>query len=984
MSYLELYRGQIPYFLKKNRKRQSLYLCSSYRNLEDYFPVLQDLLPQEAYAMKDLGEQENKSQKYEVKQFMKTQKQGILLLTLDMFLKDYSPIGKQQSFVWKQEYSISQLIETLEEASFQKNYLIEKKGEYSLRGDILDIYPSSSSFPIRLEFFGEEIERISVFDPISQKSIENLESFDMYIDNNNSIQSFFEFLELSFSELDIYFENTELLHYKLEEKLLLEEEEEAREKYRQRFQDLLQYGQEIRMVQFSQEMLESLKKAEYLENIEKEVWILTEDIEKYEKQYSGKNFFYKKYPLFEGYETSSKLVLTDRELRGIRIRREERKRKRLLFTSPEQIHEGEYIIHENYGVGIYLGIELLDGKDYFKIKYADEDKLFVPLEGIHKIEKYVNVPGTVPEVYHLGRRGFQRKKKKLQEDILEFAKEIVEIQAKRHKLSGFIYSKDTVWQEEFEEEFPFTETEAQKKAIHDVKLDMEEGRIMDRLICGDVGYGKTEIAIRAAFKTIMDQKQVVLLAPTTVLAEQHFLRFQERFSPYPLEIASLSRMKTKKEQEKVVLGLEKGSVDLVIGTSRLLSEDIHFKNLGLLIIDEEQKFGVKAKEKFKKMRGDVNILTMTATPIPRTLNLSLLGIRDISIIDTPPEGRKPVQTFFIPKEKSLIRKAILTELSREGQVFYIFNSVSRIQDKVKELQSFLPPYIRVDYIHGKMSAREMKQKIQDFESMQIDVLVSTTILENGIDIENANTMIIEGMERLGLSQIYQLRGRVGRGNRQSYCYCIVSEYKSKKASKREKSLIELGEGSGFDLSMEDLKIRGAGEILGEKQHGAIETLGYHFYLKMLEMEIEKLKGNLPELEEEKGKIEIKMNFPKYIPDSYIQKEEKIGIYKRALELNSLEEISALEQELRDRFGKYPVEVKGFFQFLQIQYFCKKFYIQEIVEENQKYWIRFEEEKVNVEKIVDLFTSGKIDYSQKTKQIAWSGNIFQFFKLYEKK
>lgn len=984
MSNLELYRGEVPYFFKKNQKKRILYICSSYRNLEDYFPVLQDVFQEEAYAVQDLGEEENNTQKYEMHQFIKENKKGILLLTLDMFLQDYTKLGERYTFLRQKEYSLVNLVQRLENFAYRRNYLIEKRGEYSLRGDILDIFPRTAPLPIRIEFFGDEIERISLFDPMSQKSIENLERFDMYIDNNKEIQSLMEFLELDFQQADVYFENTEILSYKLEEILLLEEEEAKRQQYKQRFSNLYALGKEITIVQFSQEKLRTFQNIEALAKHPKKICIVSDDVEKYKKYDILKKFSYKKYPLFEGYETAQELVLTDRELKGIRIQREEKKKKRLVLTSPEQIHEGEYIIHENYGVGIYLGMELLEGKDYFQIKYADEDKLFVPLEGIHKIEKYVNVPGRVPDVYHLGRRGFQRKRKKLQEDILEFAKEIVAIQAKRNKASGFIYSVDTVWQEEFEENFPFTETQAQIKAIQEVKKDMESGRIMDRLVCGDVGYGKTEIAIRAAFKSIMDEKQVVLLAPTTILAEQHFSRFQERFRPYPIEISSLSRMKTKKEQDLIAVGLQKGSIDLVIGTSRLLSEDISFKDLGLLIIDEEQKFGVKTKEKFKKMRGDVNILTMTATPIPRTLNMSLLGIRDISIIDTPPEGRKSVQTFFIPKEEKIIRKAILTELSREGQVFYIFNSVRRIRDKVQELKHILPPYVKVDYIHGKMSAREMKQKIQSFESMQTDILVSTTILENGIDIENANTIVIEGMEKLGLSQIYQLRGRVGRGKRQSYCYCILSEYKSKKAEEREKSLIELGEGSGFDLSLEDLKIRGAGEILGEKQHGAIETLGYHFYLKTLEEEIAKLKGQSFLKEEERETIQITMNFPKYIPDFYIQKEEKIGIYKRALELNGLEEIHDLERELRDRFGKYPKEVEGFFKFLKIQHFCKQLYIKEIIEEKDKYYIRFEEENVDVDQIIFLLTSQKLDYLQKTQQVVWEGNIFHFFEIYKNK
>lgn len=987
MEKVRKFRGEIPYFIKEKKKGALLYVCSSYRNLEDYGAVLEDLYPGEVYRLEKKEVEEEQVQRYELYDFFRKKTEGILLLTLDMFVSQYQARGESQRLALGESISLSQLFELLEQHSYQKSYLVEKRGEYSQRGDIVDIYPFMGEEAIRLELFGEEIERISFFAVDSQRSYRQVDSYELYVDNNETRTSFLDFLDLP-EKPQLYYENLDLLQYRLEENILLQESREEEARMRSSFAELLELGEEIELTQFSEEDLDCFQSKESLEGRTRGKTLIFRgmDLQYYEHKYPGLHFQYEPYPLFEGYENENSLVLSDRELKGQRIRREKKTKKRLLFSSPEQIQEGEYVIHENYGVGLYLGMELLDGKDYLKIKYADEDRLFIPIESINRIEKYVHVPGVVPEIYHLGRRGFSRKKKKLEEEILAFAKEILEIQAKRQLLQGFVYSPDTVWQEEFEEQFPFTETEAQRKAIQDVKQDMESGKIMDRLICGDVGYGKTEIAIRASFKAIMDQKQVLVLAPTTVLAEQHYHNFMERFRSFPIRIASLSRMRNKKEQEEIVEELKQGRIDLVIGTHRLLSDDISVKNLGLLIIDEEQKFGVKAKEKFKELRGDVNILAMTATPIPRTLNLSLLGIRDLSLVDTAPEGRKPIKTFFIAKDKKEIRKAILKELSREGQVFYIFNSVSRIQDKVKELRELLPDYVKVDYVHGKMSGRELKDKISRFESLQTDVLVATTILENGIDIENANTILIEGMERLGLSQIYQLRGRVGRSSRQSYCYCILADYKSKKAEKREASLIELGEGTGFDLSLEDLKIRGAGEILGEKQHGAIETLGYHFYMKMLDAELKKLRQDPQALEAETlvEEVQIQTSMEKYIPDFYMEKAQKIESYRRALDLKSLEEIEDFALELQDRFGSFPTEVEGFLESLKIQYFAKEIGLASIRESQGGYYLRFHENRLSEEmfqRILDWIQAKKLQYFPRQKELFWEGKLLAFFEMY---
>lgn len=564
--------------------------------------------------------------------------------------------------------------------------------------------------------------------------------------------------------------------------------------------------------------------------------------------------------------------------------------------------------------------------------------------------------------------------------MVAFAKEIIEIQAKRAFEKGYAFSHDTVWQEEFEESFPYKETASQLKAIEDVKRDMESDRIMDRVVCGDVGYGKTEIALRAAFKASIDGKQVVVMVPTTVLAQQHYERFTERFKNYPVSIEILSRLKSEKEQKEVLKKISAGTIDIVIGTHRILSSDVKFKDLGLVVIDEEQKFGVKAKEQLKKLKNKIDMITLTATPIPRTLNLSLLGIRDLSVIDTPPEGRKPIETMFIDKDDKKLKEIIMSEIAREGQVFYIFNSVKNIEKKTHELRKLLPNYLKLDYIHGQMLPKEIKNKIKDFENGDIDMLISTTIIENGIDIENANTMIIDGVEKLGLSQIYQLRGRIGRGRRKGYCYLLTKEHQTKKAKEREESIKNLGDsGGGFQLSLEDMRIRGAGEILGDKQHGALETFGYNLYIKMLNEEIQRIKGNAPEEEIE---MEIKIDMPAFIPDDYIEKDEKIVIYRRAAELKTQEELKELESEVRDRFGNPPREVVNLFYYIGVKIKARELGISVIRQEKNGFFVRFLSEKVNIEKISQMMTMGNLKYLNREEGVFYRGNINRFFNEYE--
>lgn len=980
------YRGKIP-FLLKELKGNILYLCSSNKNIEDYYDVLEDiyggkLLKLESSQIKEELEKDN----YDLLEILKSGDKFIILTSLDAVLRDYFLEGKRFCIEIGKNIDAKTLEEELEKNGYTRNYMVEDRNQFSIRGDIFDIFPKNSEYPVRIEFsFGDEIERVTYFDIETQKSIEKKSSIDMYINSNNEERkTLFSFLG-KLDNIHIFMENRELLEYKLGE--ILKDVGEAEVELRERFQELVNVAEQVEITKFEYDELHSFEDVEYIKKLGTDprlkIKIVSEEEKRYREIFQGENFEFERYPLFEGYRDGDTLVLTDRELKGVRVKRERRDRGFQRYKNVSEIQEGDYIIHENYGVGIYLGVEIIDGHDYLKIKYADEDKLFVPIEGIGKIGKYISYSGEIPEIYKLGRKGFRKKREKITEELIQFAKEIVEIQAKRELEAGYIFAPDTLWQEEFEEGFPYRETTSQLKAIEDVKRDMESPRVMDRVVCGDVGFGKTEVAIRAAFKAAIEGKQVVVMVPTTVLAQQHYERFTERMKNYPITIELLSRLSSLKEQKTTLDNILSGAVDIVIGTHRILSEDVKFKDLGLVIIDEEQKFGVKAKEHLKRLRNKIDMLTLTATPIPRTLNLALLGIRDLSVIDTPPEGRKPIETIFLEGTDKNIRDAIMREIAREGQVFYIFNSVKGIEKKVYELKGILPEYLKIGFVHGKMLPKEIKERIKEFENGEIDVLLATTIIENGIDIENANTMIIDRADKLGLSQIYQLRGRVGRGNRQSYCYLLTKEYQSKKAKDREDSIKMLEEtgGGGLQLSMEDMRIRGAGEILGEKQHGALETFGYTLYMKMLQEEIEKIKG---EFEEDLEDIEIKVNYPAFIPESYIEKSEKIKIYRRVADIKRESELQEIKDELIDRFGKMPIEAQGFFKYIALKFRARKLGVKRAIEIKGKNEsdIKFHNDKMNFEKLLDLIQKEIIRYQKKEDIIEYDGTIEEFLNVYE--
>lgn len=724
------YRGAIPWFLLCSEKKKIIYISTSNRNLENYYSMLENYYEmsenQESILKKIFKNNkkiidifENISQNKEditginirLLDILKNQEQFILFVNLQITLDVFFEKVKFLSFEIGKEYSFPQILDFLVENGYENSYLIEKKGQYSRRGDILDIFPPDLENPVRLEFFGDELESIRFFDIDSQISVEKIKKIKIFgnLLSGNNYELIELIDELKAEDITIVIENEELLDYKMEEFILLDRNRE--EIYRKRYENLKKKSIFVQTKNFSQEQIETFRDKNRLEKLSKaeNVYIFTNNYEKKLAEY-GKiltekenNLEIEKYELFEGFifnenknNENNFLVLTDRELDGYIYERKKKTNKAVKYKKVNQIIEGDYVIHVQYGVGIYKGIQTIDERDYLKIKYADEDILYIPVEKLDRLEKYVS-NDIEPQLFRLGTRGFKRKRKKIEEDIQKFAAELIKIQARRQSQNGFVYQKDTVWQEDFEANFPFEETEDQKNAINDVKKDMESPQIMDRIVCGDVGYGKTEVAMRAAFKAIDNGKQVVMVAPTTVLAEQHFERFKRRFENYPITIENLSRL-TKNKSKEILKNLKSGIIDLVIGTHRILSDDVQFNNLGLLIIDEEQKFGVKAKEKLKARREKLDVLTLTATPIPRTLNLAMLGIREISIIDTPPTNRLPIITEVLDWDEETIKMAILRELSRDGQVFYIYNDVKNMKEKLKELKEILPDFVKIEFI----------------------------------------------------------------------------------------------------------------------------------------------------------------------------------------------------------------------------------------------------------------------------------------------
>lgn len=618
-----------------------------------------------------------------------------------------------------------------------------------------------------------------------------------------------------------------------------------------------------------------------------------------------------------------------------RSRESEGDRKLDLFT---ELSPGDFIVHRVHGIGLYVGIEQLtvEGikKDYLKIRYKDGDNLYIPGTQLDLMQKYIGAEGKAPKLSKLGGTDWAKTKSKVSESLKKLAFSLVELYAKRQAVKGYAFSPDTVWQKQFEELFPFEETEDQLKCIEEIKADMETDRPVDRLLCGDVGYGKTEVAVRAAFKAVMDGKQVAYLVPTTVLAQQHYNTFKERMKDFPVTVEMLSRFRTPARQRQILKDLKNGMVDIIIGTHRILSKDLHFKDLGLLVVDEEHRFGVTHKERIKNLRPEVDVLTLTATPIPRTLHMSLIGVRDISVLEQPPEERYPVQTYVMEYNDDVVREAINRELARGGQVFYLSNRVRTIDIKAAKVAELCPD-ARIAVAHGQMGERELEEIMMGFIKGDADVLVCTSIIESGLDLPNVNTIIVENADYLGLSQLYQIRGRVGRSNRLAYAYITYKRDKvlPEAAEKRLQAIKEFTEfGSGFKIAMRDLEIRGAGNILGPEQHGHIATVGYDMYCRLLEKAVRELKGEpeeAPELE-----VSIDLEISAYLDAGYISNEgSKIEMYKKIAAIEDEEDASDIRDELTDRYGDLPEAANNLIEIAHIKALAKHLAIVSIAQKD---------------------------------------------------
>lgn len=690
--------------------------------------------------------------------------------------------------------------------------------------------------------------------------------------------------------------------------------------------------------------------------------------------------------LQSGFELPSShlVIITEGEMFSQKQRKARKMDKKVdnaeRIKSYTELKVGDYVVHHNHGIGKYVGIGTLEiagiHKDYLHILYAGGDKLSVPIEQVDMIQKYVGNEDKEPKVNKLGGSEWTRAKSKVKASVQDIADDLIKLYAERQTAPGYAFGQDTSYQNEFEAMFPYDETRDQLRAIEEIKKDMEKTQPMDRLLCGDVGYGKTEVAIRAAFKSAMDSKQVAVLVPTTILAQQHYETFRERFAGYPINVQVLSRFRSRKEQNETMKGLKAGTVDVVIGTHRLLSQDIIFKSLGLLIVDEEQRFGVSHKEKLKKLKTNVDVLTLTATPIPRTLHMSMLGVRDLSVIETPPENRFPVQTYVVEYSPSLVRESIERELARGGQVYYLYNRVQGIYQMAEQINALVPG-ARVAVGHGQMSEQELEKTILDFLDGESDVLVSTSIIETGVDIPNVNTLIVHDADKMGLSQLYQLRGRVGRSNRIAYAYFTYQRDKvlTEVAEKRLQSIKEFTElGSGFKIAMRDLSIRGAGNLLGAEQHGFIASVGFDMYSQMLADEIAKRKAEMSgeEIKEEKPvSMLIDISVDAYLPSDYIYDSiQKIEIYKKVAAIRTFEEADDVIDELVDRFGDLPQAVSNLLAVARLKVYGTMYGIEQLSGKGDDLLLRYaasEKLRIDRKKVDQLCLKHENRFKQGSEQ-----------------
>lgn len=1010
-------------------------LVEDFRNLlpdeEVYhFPVDEVLAAEMAFSSP-----EARAERVATLNFLLTNKPGIVVVPvagLRRFLPDKKE-WKQSQLDWSigSEIEIENLAQKLVLMGYERQPLVGKPGEFSIRGSIIDVYPLNSEYPVRAELFDVEIDSLRYFEADTQRSLspidsvtispttdlifsqENLSSgeaklkealgkrisvakdatekdflqeyygqllisweqgdptemahyyTDFLYSNKQTILDYFpkgsmlfvdDYARLAETEREITREEAEWQVIKLEEMRIFSEQKFGMDFHDQirrtllptTFFSLFQKGmgnlrfqavhnfQYRSMQQFFGQMPLLKTEMDRWEKQEQTVIVFVPTKERSQKveelfrefeiasvATSFDKIIEGKIQLIEGslhsgfeLPTEKLVAITEKEI--FHTTTKKRARRQMVsnaerLKSYSDLKKGDYVVHANHGIGKYVGMETLevDGvhQDYITILYKNDDKLFIPVTQLNLIQKFVAAESKIPKINKLGGSEWTKTKRKVTAKIEDIADDLIQLYAVRESEKGYAFPPDDAYQKEFEDAFPYSETDDQLRSTAEIKQDMEKTRPMDRLLVGDVGFGKTEVALRAAFKAINDNKQVAFLVPTTILAQQHYETMVDRFEGFPIKVGLLSRFRTKKQQAETIEQIKRGQIDILVGTHRLLSQDVSFSDLGLLVIDEEQRFGVKHKERLKQLRSQVDVLTLTATPIPRTLHMSMLGVRDLSVIETPPENRYPIQTYVMENNSGAIREAIERELARDGQVFYLYNRVATIEQKVEELQ-MLVPNARIAFAHGQMTEVQLENTLFDFIERQYDVLVTTTIIETGVDIPNANTLFVEDADYMGLSTLYQLRGRVGRSNRVAYAYFMYEQQKilnevSEKRLEAIKDFTELG--SGFKIAMRDLSIRGAGNLLGAQQHGFIDSVGFDMYAQMLSEAVARKQGK--SIQDYKTSVEIDLGIDAYLPTEYITDErQKIEIYKRIRQLENQEMYDELEADLLDRFGEYPDEV----------------------------------------------------------------------------
>ncbi|HGL3068135.1 TPA: transcription-repair coupling factor [Streptococcus pneumoniae] len=950
-----------------------------------------------------------------------------------------------------EEYDQHAFIHQLKENGYRKVTQVQTQGEFSLRGDILDIFEISQLEPCRIEFFGDEIDGIRSFEVETQLSKENkteltiFPASDMLLREKDYqrgqsalekqisktlspiLKSYLEeilssfhqkqshadsrkFLSLCYDktwtvfdyiekDTPIFFDDyqklmnqyevfeRELAQYFTEELQNSKAFSDIEQIYKKqspvtffsnlqkglgnlKFDKIYQFNQYpmqefFNQFSFLKEEIERYKKMDYTIILQSSNSMGSKTLEDMLEEYQIKldsrdktNICKESVNLIEGnlrhgfhFVDEKILLITEHEIFQKKLKRRFRRQhvsnaERL--KDYNELEKGDYVVHHIHGIGQYLGIETIEIKgihrDYVSVQYQNGDQISIPVEQIHLLSKYISSDGKAPKLNKLNDGHFKKAKQKVKNQVEDIADDLIKLYSERSQLKGFAFSADDDDQDAFDDAFPYVETDDQLRSIEEIKRDMQASQPMDRLLVGDVGFGKTEVAMRAAFKAVNDHKQVVILVPTTVLAQQHYTNFKERFQNFAVNIDVLSRFRSKKEQTATLEKLKNGQVDILIGTHRVLSKDVVFADLGLMIIDEEQRFGVKHKETLKELKKQVDVLTLTATPIPRTLHMSMLGIRDLSVIETPPTNRYPVQTYVLEKNDSVIRDAVLREMERGGQVYYLYNKVDTIVQKVSELQELIPE-ASIGYVHGRMSEVQLENTLLDFIEGQYDILVTTTIIETGVDIPNANTLFIENADHMGLSTLYQLRGRVGRSNRIAYAYLMYRPEKSisevsEKRLEAIKGFTELG--FGFKIAMRDLSIRGAGNLLGKSQSGFIDSVGFELYSQLLEEAIAKRNGNANANTRTKGNAELILQIDAYLPDTYISDQRhKIEIYKKIRQIDNRVNYEELQEELIDRFGEYPDVVAYLLEIGLVKSYLDKVFVQRVERKDNKITIQFE-------------------------------------------